>query len=721
MSRLREETFRSQWTRLEGKAQEILNRVDQTVLANVREFVNLDDAPDGRLKTGLIVSTSHDSAQNNWLEQLKETNGQANDIIIQLQASQAPNLQTALKNVIRIAIETRASKDEYGSFLASKKRLIPMPFDLELLQKYLEQENLGKIIISFQDVETFDTGVLSDLISTFASWKDRIPFVVLLGIATTIELFESRPSKSVIRLLKTTTFNFSSSSDQLYEIFCAIQCDPKSSLYFGPSTINALYELTQDQSVSASSLIQSLKYAYMTHFFANPLSIVSETKSLPHEDIKHLCEAIRNLPSFQTNCESLISQGKSRQETVRQLLDNDKFLLTKAQALFSSGVNSLRIINERIHHLVTLYQYIRPSPESSLQLHAQLLQAIPNIAESPTYEALIEKLSLTNSDALITLILTHPEILPKISGQTLTQLTTSISKLHTKHSTSAIRPIPPPSQSLFSPTKAVTSSAAQREYTKLLTDLISSLTSYFSSAALFTNPTDLPLNESFLINNRSPLLSTFTPRPRFAIERALASPADYLGCDCCTSSNSRTNGKSERDATSVLYSLVGEAGREINVKDLWDTFESIIDGEDAREGEVEFAATEPKQNAKGKSLGANTPNTTSNDKVKTKAKGKSKNKANSTTDITANDDETNIEKSKAQTSEQKTQHTLALFYTSLANLKMLGLVKSSSAIGAANSLATGSSAAGGAVEGVTGKRGRERGVDVIGRCWWGGL
>ena len=692
----------------------------------MREFVNADDSSDGRLKTGLIVSTSQNSAQNNWLERLKEADEQAKDIIIQLQASQATNLQTALKNVIRIAIETQASKDEYVSFLASKKRLIPMPFDLELLQKYVEQNDLGKIIISFQDVETFDTGVLSDLISTFASWTDRIPFIVLLGIATTIELFESRLSKSVIRLLNTTTFNFSSSSDQLYEIFCAIQCDPKATLYLGPSAINALYELTQDQSASASSLIQSLKYAYMTHFFANPLSIISETKPLPDEETTHICDAIRNLPSFQTHCESLISQGKSRLETVRQLLDNDKFLLTTAQSWVSSGVNSLRIINERIYHLVTLYQYIHRSHESSLQLHAQLLQASPNITESPTYESLVEKLSLANSDTLITLILTLPEIFPKISGQTLTQLTTSISKLHIKHSTSAIRPIPPPAQSLFSPTKAATSSAAQREYTKLLTDLISSLATYFSAPALSTAPVDLPLNESFLINSRSPLHSTFTPRPRFAIERALASPADYLGCECCTSSNSRSMEKSERDATSVLYSLVGEAGREINVKDLWDTFESIIGGEEKEE----------EKESTGKSKSGSTANNahvnTSNDippngNSKAKARGKGKSKAKSTNDVTTsdefptrlNDEATNIEKSQAQSWEEREQHTLALFYTSLANLKMLGLVKSSSAMAAANSVVASALGEGGG--GNAGRRGRERGVDVIGRCWWSGL
>ena len=621
----------------------------------------MDRIPAGRLKTALVVSGPGISAPRHWVDQIRAQDGATKDIVIQLQASQSPHLQTALKNLIRTAIEAHSGAEEYTSFLASNKKLIPMSFDLELLQKYIERKRMGKIVVSIQDVETFDTGVLSELLSALASWTDRIPFIALLGIATTVKLFESRLSKSIVRLLDATVFDFGSQRDQLYEILCSIQCDPETKLYLGPAAINGLYEFAQDQAVTPSSFLRALKYIYMTHFFANPLSALLERRISEKEDIAPLCESIRNTPLFRTHCESLLAQGKSRTETIRQFLNNNAFLLTQAQTAVLSGVESLRRINERIQHLVTLHQQLHPGQGSSLQLHAQLLQSWPNITESPAYQEVVDKLRILTSDSLISLMFAHPDVFTKITSQSLTQLTTSISKLHTKHTTSSISPSVSPHTS-YPAAKPAAPSPAQEGYTTLLNDSLSQLSTYYSPTAL-PNPTTVFLNEAFLTNTRTPLASTFLPRPRFAIERALSRPADYLGCDCCndstlnhhhTSSNPQRKPNDpeqpSRDPTSILYNLINEAGREINVRDLWDTFQHIVDPTSGLQDDEDVDPAEQEQPDE---------------------------KARET-------------------------HSLALFYQALANLKMLGLVKSSASTTTA---------------GGVGKKG----VDVISRTTWKGL
>lgn len=646
--KLRESTFRTLWDQHEQRAQEIANYVDGKVLIDVHNYVNATEAPAGRLRTALVVSGPNHNGQRHLLEQLREDTEHSNNINIQLQAGQSPNLQSALKHVIRDVIEQQSGQEGYASFLASKKRLIPMNFDLELLEKYVKEKGLGKIIICFQDVETFDTGVLSEVLSTLASWTDRLSFVALLGVATTIELFESRLSKSVVRLLDTTAFDFSSMRDPLYEIFCSVQCNPQTKLYLGGMTVNSLYDLTQDQVALTSSSVHALKYIYMTHFFANPLSALLERRLPEKEDIAPLCESIRNTPSFQTHCEALLSQSKSPTKTVRQLLSNDDFLLGQAQSAVLTGIDTLRRINERVQHLVTLHQYLHPKEGSSLQLHAQLLNSLPSINESPAYETLIERFKLIKSDDLITLVFAHPSILPKLAGQSLSQLTTAISKLHTKHSISAISSVYS-SQTLSATTKVSSDSSAEKEYTKILNDLLGKLATYFSptssSISIFVDPSTLFMNEAFLFNTRSPLLPTFVPRPRFAIERALSRPSDYLGCECCndpTSLHDEVENGNAREATSVLYNLVNEAGREINVRDLWDTFRQVLSPpEDVDSGDEDGTADEEQEN-----------------------------------------------------------HLLGLFYQALANVKMLGLIKSSSA---------------------TGTGANKKAVDVISRTTWKGL
>ena len=661
MAKLRQDTFGSLWSYHEEKAQQILHRVDDKILGVVRNFLDADKVSAGRLKTALVVSDPGISAPRHWLEQIDAQDESTKDIVIQLEASQSPNLQTALKNVIRTAIEAHSGPEDYTLFLASNKRLIPMSFDLELLQNYIERKHLGKVIISLQDVETFDTGVLSDLLSTLASWTDRIPFIALLGIATTVELFESRLSKSIVRLLDATVFDFGSQRDQLYEILCSIQCDPETKLYLGPAAINGLYEFAQDQAVNPSSFLRALKYIYMTHFFANPLSDLLERRISENEEIAPLGESIRNTTSFQRHCESLLAQGKSRTETIRQLLNNNAFLLTQAQTAVLSGVETLRRINGRIQHLVTLHQQLHPGQGSSLQLHAHLLQSWPNVTESPAYQEVVDRLRILTSDSLISLVFAHPDLFTNITRQTLTQLTTSISKLHIKHSTSSISPSVSPHTS-YPAAKPAAPSPAQKEYTTLLNDLLSKLSTYCSPPAR-PNPTTLFLSEAFLTNTRTPLASTFLPRPRFAIERALSRPADYLGCDCCndstlnhhhTSSNPQRKPNDpeqpSRDPTSILYNLINEAGREINVRDLWDTFQHIIDPTSGLQDDEDVDPAEQEQPDE---------------------------KARET-------------------------HSLALFYQALANLKMLGLVKSSASTTTA---------------GGVGKKG----VDVISRTTWKGL
>ena len=77
------------------------------------------------------------------------------------------------------------------------------------------------------------------------------------------------------------------------------------------------------------------------------------------------------------------------------------------------------------------------------------------------------------------------------------------------------------------------------------------------------------------------------------IERALAAPHDYLGCDCCDNrSRAGDGGRGEislsgtQPATAILYQLYLESGTLINIADLWAAFGAVIRGsaDGGREG-----------------------------------------------------------------------------------------------------------------------------------------
>lgn len=123
-------------------------------------------------------------------------------------------------------------------------------------------------------------------------------------------------------------------------------------------------------------------------------------------------------------------------------------------------------------------------------------------------------------------------------------------------------------------------SAQDTAYTKLVDRVFAELQSYFENTLI--NPQDLFLNEILIYDSKSPHRDVFNPRPRHAIERALSSPHDYLGCECCGGAEEGLS--STQPAMAVLYKLYLESGSVINTADLWSAFWTII-GEEGSEDE----------------------------------------------------------------------------------------------------------------------------------------
>lgn len=127
-----------------------------------------------------------------------------------------------------------------------------------------------------------------------------------------------------------------------------------------------------------------------------------------------------------------------------------------------------------------------------------------------------------------------------------------------------------------------TLSTQDSAYTKIVDRIYSILCSYFETTLI--NPQDLFLNEGLIFDSKSPHREVFTPKPRFAVERALSSPHDYLGCDCCGGSEDGLS--ATQPATAILYQLYLESGAMINTADLWSAFWTIVGGDGIEDEEA---------------------------------------------------------------------------------------------------------------------------------------
>jgi len=125
-------------------------------------------------------------------------------------------------------------------------------------------------------------------------------------------------------------------------------------------------------------------------------------------------------------------------------------------------------------------------------------------------------------------------------------------------------------------------------YSEILTVFHNWLQWFFN--ARFVQLDGLFLNELCVFDQRGAHRAAFTPKTRFAIERALSSPFDYLGCSCCTPDEENCNGditlKASHPATANLYILYLESGPLMNVSDLWSAFSAIMEDEEKDEKET---------------------------------------------------------------------------------------------------------------------------------------
>lgn len=132
----------------------------------------------------------------------------------------------------------------------------------------------------------------------FSSWLDRIPFVLLFGIATSAENFEDRMSGRSLRYLDGQKFDVTQSDVIIEKLFSATVTHADVRLRIGPTISRRLLDRQKDHVQNVQDFIDGLKYAYMSHFYANYPTIFLQ-EDLAYGDLSpEAFEAVRNLPSF---------------------------------------------------------------------------------------------------------------------------------------------------------------------------------------------------------------------------------------------------------------------------------------------------------------------------------------------------------------------------------------------------------------------------------------
>lgn len=88
---------------------------------------------------------------------------------------------------------------------------------------------------------------------------DRIPFTLLFGIATSVELFHERLPRAASRCLSGVQVDVEQTSSILERIFQSAVANSKASLRLGPELLASLMQRQHDHFQSVQSFIVALK------------------------------------------------------------------------------------------------------------------------------------------------------------------------------------------------------------------------------------------------------------------------------------------------------------------------------------------------------------------------------------------------------------------------------------------------------------------------------
>ncbi|KAH0544505.1 hypothetical protein FGG08_001404 [Glutinoglossum americanum] len=544
----------------------------------------------GKIPTGLILAGPGIASHGLLFEQLI-TQIRAEDIgpVVVLTSGEASNLKTILKKLIRKTTcqvnDPDEDTKEHEVFGKGPKLL---SYDLQILYDYVKTHDSQKVTIAFQDSEAFDGVLLGDLITLFSSWLDRIPFVVLFGVATSIEIFHEKLPRSAIRCLQGEKFDVERVEESLEKVFDDALLGPQSALRLGPALCRQLLDRQKDHIQNVQAFVSALKYAYMSHFYANPLSILlAGAKAYEILQKEHL-EAIRNLPSFRRFVEKLLDEN--RPEIARSLLDDDGLLstLTEYASHCRDATGCLLDAIKVLEVSRSCLQSRANIPRSELYVKAvsgelkgsvivrDLLLSIKKMP-SGALSGLLGKLAIHTGDggALDELLIVNDNLQTLINsgnGQE-QQLRSEHDIRHETLRTTVV------AQKVEISVQKTALSKQDSAYSKFVNQVHDILESYFS--ARFINPQDIFLHEIFFYDFKSPHRDVFAPKLRFAIERALSAPHDYLGCNCCGVDGEAL--ESTQPPTAILYQLYQESGALVNVFDLWSAFYTIVGGEDGED------------------------------------------------------------------------------------------------------------------------------------------
>ncbi|KAK4509567.1 uncharacterized protein ATC70_007920 [Mucor velutinosus] len=670
----RKENFKECWSRVNETITNILLDMNQNAMERICAFVDKDhDVNDNLIKlpfheipTGLVFAgintPDHDTQFAHIASKLQEAPSAENkrkkkDFVALLQSKNCLNIKNMIKamierflanekdvsgddigfddnedeneddaeddeDMIRVT-ERQAATYKLGNRATAAKPSKCLPYDMQLLEGWYKfQTNRTNaspnLVVILQDFESFEPTVVQDFFTICSEYRARLPIVCIVGIATSTEILHQSLSKSTIGLLRIEKFTLEQSEVWFNRVIEEMFLDSTTTIKFGARPYKFLLDHFYLYDYSISKVTASLKYAYMHHFYGNPLSIFLPL--MQHDKSKmqgclaewmakgilneHHITHIRMLKSFRAYIESL---APTEPKKALRLLEDDYYLITDIvpdlindiktyQQEFKMGINLLVLLQAQFPSF-TSFSNLRKSKRLLL---LEALGSNERFSEKgdivKSLVILIRKIDERHVDRLLTELRQFLERAEyqEISASAIEQLNewqerfNHLAEGREHHAARAnvnlkgmLLPDVQESRATATSKKVQTQSIEHlKKKGSEASKIAMSIAEWVESvlAHHLRSFINLPLYEMIYYTNIQLHEKSFASQPRAAVQTALTQPQHYMYCSCCHTEKSDQILSSEHD-TCILYKLYLECGRMINLYDWFVAFGCIVERE----------------------------------------------------------------------------------------------------------------------------------------------
>ncbi|XP_017783134.1 PREDICTED: origin recognition complex subunit 3 [Nicrophorus vespilloides] len=588
------QTYTELWEVLESKIKELNSDMFSSILSNLLNFIDgsyckpVTEIPAGALLTGINMP---DHAVQ--FETLKSSiNEKISPHVAHLSSQDCPSLKNLVENMINQFINEDIDYDlDEENVKSTKVKIKKSQCSFTLLQSWYEDLYNNKVdnvlVVILPDFESFKENVLQDFIQIASYYVNKLPFVLVFGIATSLSALHKALPYHVSSKINIQVFNSQPSITYLNKIIENVLFSNDCPFYLGGKLFALFTDIFLFYDFSVTGFIQNFKFAMLEHFStgnAKALCITHGFSEVLKNFSKEDFENVRMLHSFRRFVEAESPKNQI------ELLTDDKYFQKAIKKELNKLIYYMNNLVVLLECLNILTADLPKAPLGKTFREIYCVAVSKKLSETVEFKEAFQLLSFQSKDELLTKIdsvlnllknnieiyteenivddlKTFIEELNNLSNDQVEEVQEDLDCLNIEGTMQRAQL----KQKLFQQAKS--QNKPMNAYEKFRSKVVEYFEHIFEE--YLKVPTDFTFHEIFFYNDIS-IQNHIIGSHRAAIHTALNDPQSYLDCSCCGISNDAVILSSMPDIC-IAYKLHLEYGKMINLYDWLQAFLSILD------------------------------------------------------------------------------------------------------------------------------------------------